>query len=56
MTLWLVAMALFIVSSLLGGINYVTTVINLRTTGSTIKSYLIQSQKKLEIKRLMEDK
>lgn len=33
MTLWLVAMALFIVSSLLGGINYVTTVINLRTRG-----------------------
>ncbi|MFT5883668.1 MAG: cytochrome c oxidase subunit 1 [Arcticibacterium sp.] len=35
MTLWLVAMALFIVSSLLGGINYVTTVINLRTKGMT---------------------
>src|SRR6188768_2591732 len=33
MTLWLVAMALFIVSSLLGGINYITTVINLRTKG-----------------------
>ncbi|MFB0946443.1 MAG: cbb3-type cytochrome c oxidase subunit I, partial [Spirosomataceae bacterium] len=33
MTLWLVAMALFIISSLLGGINYVTTVINLRTKG-----------------------
>ena len=33
MTLWLVAMALFIVSTLLGGINYVTTVINLRTDG-----------------------
>jgi cytochrome c oxidase subunit 1 len=33
MTMWLVAMALFIVSSLLGGINYITTVINLRTTG-----------------------
>lgn len=33
MTLWLVAMALFIVSSLLGGINYITTVINLRTRG-----------------------
>ncbi len=26
-------MALFIVSSLLGGINYITTVINLRTRG-----------------------
>ncbi len=33
MTLWLVSMALFIVSTLLGGINYVTTVINLRTDG-----------------------
>ena len=33
MTLWLVAMALFIVSTLLGGINYVTTIINLRTQG-----------------------
>jgi cytochrome c oxidase subunit 1 len=35
MTLWLVAMALFIASTLLGGINYVTTVINLRTKGMT---------------------
>jgi cytochrome c oxidase subunit 1 len=33
MTLWLVSMALFIVSTLLGGINYITTVINLRTRG-----------------------
>lgn len=33
MTLWLCAMALFIVSSLLGGINYIVTVINLRTKG-----------------------
>ncbi len=33
MTLWLVSMALFIVSTLLGGINYITTVINLRTDG-----------------------
>jgi cytochrome c oxidase subunit 1 len=33
MTLWLVSMALFIVSTLLGGINYVTTVINMRTDG-----------------------
>ena len=33
MTLWLVAMALFIVSSLLGGINYITTIINMRTKG-----------------------
>ena len=33
MTLWLVSMALFIASTLLGGINYITTVINLRTEG-----------------------
>ena len=33
MTLWLLSMALFIVSQLLGGINYITTVINLRTRG-----------------------
>lgn len=35
MTLWLVAMVFFIVSTLLGGINYITTVINLRTEGMT---------------------
>ena len=35
MTLWLVAMVFFIASSLLGGINYITTVINLRTKGMT---------------------
>jgi cytochrome c oxidase subunit I len=35
MTLWLTSMALFIVSQLLGGINYITTVINLRTRGMT---------------------
>ena len=33
MTLWLVSMALFIVSVLMGGINYITTIINLRTKG-----------------------
>jgi cytochrome c oxidase subunit 1 len=33
MTMWLVSMALFIVSSLLGSINYITTVINMRTHG-----------------------
>jgi len=33
MTMWLVAMVFFIVSMLLGGINYITTVINLRTEG-----------------------
>ena len=33
MTLWLIAMTFFIASSLMGGINYITTVINLRTKG-----------------------
>lgn len=33
MTLWLVSMAIFIASSLLGGLNYIVTVINLRTKG-----------------------
>lgn len=33
MTLWLAAMALFIISTLLGGVNYISTVINLRTKG-----------------------
>lgn len=33
MTLWLVAIVLFIASSLLGGINYITTVLNMRTKG-----------------------
>lgn len=33
MTLWLISMVLFVASSLLGGLNYVVTVINLRTVG-----------------------
>ncbi len=33
MTLWLVSMVFFIASTLLGGINYITTVINMRTEG-----------------------
>jgi cytochrome c oxidase subunit I len=33
MTFWLVSMSLFIVSSLLGGLNYIVTVLNLRTKG-----------------------
>ncbi|MCC5929820.1 MAG: cbb3-type cytochrome c oxidase subunit I [Cyclobacteriaceae bacterium] len=33
MTLWLVSMTFFIASTLLGGINYIATVINLRTRG-----------------------
>ncbi len=36
MTLWLVSMSLFVVSSLLGGLNYVVTVINLRTKGMSM--------------------
>lgn len=36
MTLWLVAMAIFIASSLLGSLNYVVTIINLRTKGMTM--------------------
>jgi cytochrome c oxidase subunit 1 len=35
MTLWLTSMTFFIVSSLMGGINYICTVINLRTRGMT---------------------
>jgi cytochrome c oxidase subunit 1 len=34
--LWFFSMALFIVSSLLGGLNYVATIINLRTKGMTM--------------------
>ncbi|MDZ4666670.1 MAG: cbb3-type cytochrome c oxidase subunit I [bacterium] len=33
MTLWLAAMVLFIASALLGGINYIATILNMRTTG-----------------------
>jgi len=36
MTLWLTAMVFFIASSLMGGINYITTVLNLRTEGMTM--------------------
>jgi cytochrome c oxidase subunit I len=36
MTLWLVSMALFIVSSLLGSLNYIATIINLRTKGMSM--------------------
>jgi len=36
MTLWLISMVLFIGSALLGGINYVVTVINLRTKGMSM--------------------
>ena len=33
MTLWLVSMAIFIASSLLGSLNYIVTILNLRTVG-----------------------
>lgn len=33
MTLWLIAMVFFIISTLMGGINYISSVINLRTRG-----------------------
>lgn len=36
MTLWLISMVLFIASALLGGINYVVTVLNLRTKGMSM--------------------
>jgi len=36
MTLWLVSMAIFIASSLLGALNYIVTVINLRTKGMSM--------------------
>ena len=36
MTMWTVSLVFFVVSVLLGGINYVTTVLNLRTKGMTM--------------------
>ncbi|WP_299202260.1 cytochrome c oxidase subunit I [Brumimicrobium sp.] len=33
MTLWLISLTIFIASSLIGSLNYITTIINLRTTG-----------------------
>lgn len=36
MTLWLFAIVLFIVSALLGGINYISTVLNMRTKGMSM--------------------
>ncbi len=36
MTLWLLSMTLFIVSSLLGGLNYIATILNMRTKGMTM--------------------
>jgi len=36
MTLWLVSMAIFIAGSLLGSLNYIVTVVNLRTKGMSM--------------------
>ncbi|MGB4840200.1 MAG: cbb3-type cytochrome c oxidase subunit I [Saprospiraceae bacterium] len=36
MTLWLVSLTFFVVSILLGGINYITTILNLRTKGMSL--------------------
>ena len=36
MTMWVMSLVFFVVSVLLGGINYVTTVLNLRTKGMTL--------------------
>lgn len=36
MTLWLISMALFIIQSLMGSLNYIVTVLNLRTEGMTM--------------------
>ena len=36
MTLWLVSIAIFIASSLMGSLNYIVTVLNLRTKGMTM--------------------
>jgi len=36
MTLWLISMIMFIASALLGGINYVVTILNMRTKGMSM--------------------
>jgi len=36
MDLWLIAMATFVVSSLLGGLNYIATILNMRTKGMSM--------------------
>src|ERR1700712_5091252 len=36
MDMWIVSMALFVVSSLLGGLNYITTILNMRTKGMSM--------------------
>ena len=34
--LWLISMALFVVSSLMGGLNYISTILNMRTKGMSM--------------------
>lgn len=36
MTLWLAALILFVISNVLGGVNYITTILNMRTKGMTM--------------------
>ncbi len=36
MDLWIVSMAMFVVSALLGGLNYISTILNLRTKGMSM--------------------
>lgn len=36
MDLWLISMALFVVSQLLGGLNYISTILNMRTKGMSM--------------------
>ncbi len=36
MDLWLISMAMFVVSQLLGGLNYISTILNMRTKGMTM--------------------
>jgi cytochrome c oxidase subunit I len=36
MDMWLISMALFVVSSLLGGLNYIATILNMRTKGMSM--------------------
>ena len=36
MDLWLVSLAMFIISALLGGLNYITTILNMRTKGMSM--------------------
>jgi cytochrome c oxidase subunit 1 len=35
-TLWLISMAIFIVATTMGSLNYITTILNLRTKGMTM--------------------